>query len=104
VLVGLNGYATTGFRNRDIRRLLHPKATNASRDEVRRLSAKTSRNLRMLRAHGLIHKVPAHASLPHLVTWTTPRRGAVRNACSQRRAVAADGCVEIRVRRDEFRT
>lgn len=47
-----------GFRNRDIRRLLHPKATNASRDEVRRLSAKTSRKLRMLRAHGLIQKVP----------------------------------------------
>lgn len=50
--------ATTGFRNRDIRRLLHPKAMNASRDEVRRLSAKTSRRLRMLRAHGLIQKVP----------------------------------------------
>lgn len=51
-------FATSGFRNRDIRRLLHPSAANASPSEVRRLSAKTSRRLRLLRAHGIIRKVP----------------------------------------------
>ncbi|MEK7838808.1 MAG: hypothetical protein AAB328_12600 [candidate division NC10 bacterium] len=51
-------FATSGFRNRDIRRLLHPSATNATPREVRRLAAKTSRRLRLLRAHGVISKVP----------------------------------------------
>jgi len=50
-------FATAGFRNRDLRRLLHPTAANASPDEVRRLSARISRRLRLLRAHGLIRKV-----------------------------------------------
>jgi hypothetical protein len=51
-------FATSGFRNRDIRRLLHPTATHAAHRERRRLSAKTSRRFRLLRAHGLIRKVP----------------------------------------------
>lgn len=51
-------FATSGFRNRNIRRLLHPTATNASSREVRRLAAKTSRRLRLLRAHGIIRKIP----------------------------------------------
>jgi hypothetical protein len=50
-------FATAGFRNRDLRRLLHPKASDSS-DEVRRLSARMSRRLRLLRAHGVIRKVP----------------------------------------------
>jgi hypothetical protein len=51
-------FATSGFRNRDIRSLLHPAAANASTREVRRLASKTSRRLRLLRAHGIIRKVP----------------------------------------------
>ena len=51
-------FATSGFRNRDLRRLLHPAAKNASRHEQRRLSAATSRRLRLLRAHGIIRKIP----------------------------------------------
>ena len=51
-------FATSGFRNRDIRRLLHPAAEHPSPREVRRLSARTSRRLRLLRAHGIIRKVP----------------------------------------------
>jgi hypothetical protein len=51
-------FATSGFRNRDLRRLLHPAAQNASHREQRRLSAATSRRLRLLRAHGIIRKIP----------------------------------------------
>jgi hypothetical protein len=51
-------FATTGFRNRDLRRLLHPTQIHASPREQRRLSAKTSRRIRLLRAHGIIRKVP----------------------------------------------
>jgi hypothetical protein len=51
-------FAVSGFRNRDLRRLLEPTAPSASPREQRRLSAKTSRRLRLLRAHGIIRKVP----------------------------------------------
>jgi hypothetical protein len=44
-----------GLRNRDMRRLLHPAA---GPDELRRVGAAVTRLLRLLRAHGLIHKVP----------------------------------------------
>ena len=45
-----------GLRNRDLQALLydHPPATQA---EKRKRSAAVSRKLRMLRAHGLIHKL-----------------------------------------------
>lgn len=48
-------FATAGFRNRDIRRRLHPGTT--SPDDTRRLSARTGRRLRLLRAHHLIRKL-----------------------------------------------
>ncbi|MFC1641935.1 hypothetical protein ACFL5O_04495 [Myxococcota bacterium] len=51
-------FATSGFRNRDLRRLLHPAAQNASHGEQRRLSAAISRRFRLLRAHGIIRKIP----------------------------------------------
>lgn len=51
-------FTTAGFRNRDIRALLHPASPNASPKEVRRLSARVGRQLRLLRAHGLVQKVP----------------------------------------------
>jgi hypothetical protein len=49
-------FSTSGFRNRDIRRHLFPAAA-ITPDQSRRLSAKTGRLLRLLRAHGLIHKL-----------------------------------------------
>lgn len=49
-------FVLNGFRNRDIRVLLYD-TNEASTAEQRRQSAKTSRQLRLLRAHGLILKV-----------------------------------------------
>jgi len=46
-----------GFRNRDLRRLLYDDPP-ASPQEARRRSATASRHLALLRAHGLIQKVP----------------------------------------------
>jgi hypothetical protein len=51
-------FATAGLRNRDLRPLLYPTPKTRSQDQERRLSAKVSRQLRLLRAHGLIRKVP----------------------------------------------
>jgi hypothetical protein len=51
-------FATSGFRNRDLRAILFPQGPNASDSEVRRLSARVSRLLRILRAHGVIKKIP----------------------------------------------
>jgi hypothetical protein len=50
-------FVTAGFRNRDIRALLHPQVTDDP-TTPRRLAARVGRQLRLLRAHGLIHKVP----------------------------------------------
>lgn len=50
--------AISGFRNRDIRRQLHPAALTDSPREQHRLAAKITRQLRILRAHGLIQKIP----------------------------------------------
>jgi hypothetical protein len=49
-------FATAGFRNRDVRAHLY-RSPKTARDR-RRLSAKVSRQLRLLRAHGVIRKVP----------------------------------------------
>jgi hypothetical protein len=46
-----------GFRNRDIQKLLYGQEAESALDRRRR-SATISRKLRMLRAHGLIQKVP----------------------------------------------
>jgi hypothetical protein len=50
-------FIADGFRNRDIRTLLHPRPRQ-TKAELRRRSAQVSRKLRMLRAHGLIRRVP----------------------------------------------
>jgi len=57
-VVARGEFATNGFRNRDLRRSLEPASINSSKAEQRRASARTSRRLRLLRAHGLIQKVP----------------------------------------------
>ena len=51
-------FATAGFRNRDIRALIHPAPASPGSPDLRRLSAKTSRQLRILRAHGSSPKSP----------------------------------------------
>ena len=51
-------FATSGFRNRDLRIILFPRKRKASDDETRHHSARVSRLLRILRAHGVIKKIP----------------------------------------------
>jgi len=54
-------FTINGFRNRDLQLLLYgPVNPNAplSPNQKRRRSAAVSRKLRILRAHGLIQKVP----------------------------------------------
>ena len=50
-------FAISGLRNRDLRKLLLPAALNE--DIKRKQSARISRELRLLRAHGLIAKIPS---------------------------------------------
>lgn len=49
-------FSVSGFRNRDIRIILEGDSDDS--DERRRASARVSRKLAMLRAHGLIKKIP----------------------------------------------
>ena len=58
-------FATAGFRNRDLRPVLHPAKRSATAAKTRRLSAQISRQLRLLRAHGVIKKLP-HSHRYHL--------------------------------------
>ncbi|MBC8423785.1 hypothetical protein H8E07_06640 [bacterium] len=51
-------FATAGFRNRDLRLLLHPQTATADPDQRRRVAARVGRRIRILRAHGLIKKIP----------------------------------------------
>jgi len=50
-------FVINGFRNRDLQGLLHHTEADSA-EERRRRSSAISRKLRMLRAHGLIQKVP----------------------------------------------
>jgi hypothetical protein len=58
VAVHRGEFAINGLRNRDLQQLLYPVSSSLTAAERRRRSAAVSRKLRMLRAHGLIHKVP----------------------------------------------
>ena len=49
-------FVTAGFRNRDLRALLYSPSKTPL--ETRRLSARVSRLLRLLRVHGVIRKIP----------------------------------------------
>jgi hypothetical protein len=48
-------FAITGFRNRDLRAILHGDAADAA--EARRQASRVTRQLRLLRAHGLVQKI-----------------------------------------------
>lgn len=59
--IGRGEFVINGLRNRDLRRLLFgedPADAPADAAERKRQSGRVTRKLRMLRAHGLIHKVP----------------------------------------------
>lgn len=51
-------FILNGFRNRDLRALLFAESPAATPEEAKRQSAKVTRLLRLLRAHGIITKVP----------------------------------------------
>ncbi|MCW5979998.1 MAG: hypothetical protein KIT09_18090 [Bryobacteraceae bacterium] len=53
----LQAFTLTGFRNRDLQGLLY-QTTPGDKAEQRRRSAAIGRQLRLLRAHGLIRKLP----------------------------------------------
>jgi hypothetical protein len=55
--VSRHEFLLNGLRNRDLRRLLYPGPKPAAAEQ-RRQSAAVTRMLRLLRAHGLIQKVP----------------------------------------------
>src|SRR5204863_8186742 len=55
--VSRHEFLINGLRNRNLRRLLYG-AQEVEAREQRRQSAAVTRQLRLLRGHGLIHKVP----------------------------------------------
>jgi hypothetical protein len=55
--VNRGDFTINGFRNSDLRALLYPKPAEDPK-ELRRQSAAITRKLRLLRAHGLIRKLP----------------------------------------------
>ena len=50
-------FALNGIRNRDLAAILFPRSPN-SPEEKRRASGRITRKLRLLRAHGILRKVP----------------------------------------------
>ena len=72
-------FATAGFRNRDLRHLLHPTHFDASTANIRKLSACISRQLRILRAHGLIRKIPKSSPLSSHLQRPSAHRRPVRH-------------------------
>lgn len=56
-IIGRGEFAINGMRNRDVREQLYGKDESASEQERRRQSAAVTRQLRLLRGHGLIRKV-----------------------------------------------
>lgn len=73
-------FELAGFRNRDIRRHLYGETENA--DERRKQAGRVSRQLAMLRAHGLIKKVPR----THRYLLTTRGRTAITALLAVRNA------------------
>jgi hypothetical protein len=50
--------AINGFRNKDLRAKLYPSSISLSPDERKAYAARTTRRIKLLRAHGLVRKVP----------------------------------------------
>jgi DNA-binding MarR family transcriptional regulator len=56
-IVSRGEWTINGFRNADLRKQIYP-SRSPSPQQARRRSAAVSRKLRLLRAHGLIKKIP----------------------------------------------
>src|SRR3989304_8204221 len=50
--------AINGFRNHDLRKWLYRESEQAGKDQQKKYSGRTTRRIKLLRAHGLIRKVP----------------------------------------------
>jgi DNA-binding MarR family transcriptional regulator len=50
--------AINGFRNHDLREWLYPESQQSLADERKKYSSRTTRRIKLLRAHGLVRKVP----------------------------------------------
>jgi hypothetical protein len=50
-------HAISGFRNKDLRHWLYPKAKHADKPQQRRYAGRTTRRIKLLRVHGLVRKV-----------------------------------------------
>lgn len=82
--IGRGEFLISGFRNADLRRLLFGEA-EASPEEARRQSARITRLLRMLRAHGVIRKIPkthryrlTQRALPAIAALTAAKNATVK--------------------------
>jgi hypothetical protein len=75
-------FLINGFRNRDLRALLFATDPAPTPEQVKRQSSKVTRHLRLLRAHGLIKKVPAS----HRYTVTDNGRQAITALLAARNA------------------
>jgi hypothetical protein len=76
-------WTINGFRNRDLRQRLFPEAN--TKQELRRVSSKLTRLLRLFRAHGLIQKVKRthRYQLTAQGRRTLPAFLAARHACTE---------------------
>ena len=83
--VGRGEFVIHGLRNRDLQRLLFPTAAADTPAEAKRRSAQVSRKLRLLRAHGLLQKVPR----THRYQVTAAGRKAITAILTARQASVA---------------
>ncbi len=50
--------AINGLRNHDLRKWLYWESEQAGKDQQKKYSGRTTRRIKLLRAHGLIRKIP----------------------------------------------
>ena len=79
-IISRGEWTLSGFRNRDVRAALHPGQADAP--EIRRQSARVTRALARLRAHGIIKKVRGS----YRYQLTTPGRQIVTALLAARQA------------------
>jgi hypothetical protein len=82
--VGRGEFTLNGFRNRDLRALMFDTPITDEK-ETRRRSGAVTRKIRMLRAHGLVHKVPK----THRYMVSSKGRSIITALLSARQADAA---------------
>ena len=50
-------HAISGFRNKDLRHVLYPRAKHIDKQQQKRYAGRTTRRIKLLRVHGLVRKV-----------------------------------------------